>query len=56
LRAARIAAGHTLQSAGEMIGVSKAHYGKIERGLNRLDVARAVQIARLLGVSVESFL
>lgn len=56
LNAARTSAGLTLEQCGEVLGVNKAHMSKIERGVVRLDVARAVRLARWLGVSVESFL
>lgn len=56
LHAARTSAALSLSQCAEVIGVTKDHMAKIERGVVRLDVARAVRLARWIGVSVESFL
>jgi transcriptional regulator with XRE-family HTH domain len=56
LRAARIAAGETLEQAGALIGVNKSHMGKFETGATRLDVARALVLARHYRIPIESFI
>lgn len=56
LRLAREAAGETLDDMGALLGVNRSHASKIELGQVRLDVGRAVRLARHYGVAVESFL
>ena len=56
LKAKRQALGLKLEEAGKIIGVTKAHYRKIEQGVTRLDVARAVKLGSALGLAVESFI
>lgn len=56
LRAARLKAGFTQEQAGAVIGTNKSHYGKLELGTVRLDTARAGKLAKLFGVTVDSFL
>lgn len=56
LRAARLAAGHTLKTAGELIGKTDSHLSKIERGAVTLSAADAVRLARVFGVTVESMM
>ena len=56
LKAARIAAGETLQQAGARIELTKSHYAKAESGAVRLDIARLAVLARAYGVTLESFL
>lgn len=56
LRAARLAAGYTLQRAGEAIGKTASHLSKIERGAVTLTAADAVTLGRAYGVTVESMM
>lgn len=55
LRAARLAAGDTLEAMGELLGANKSHASKIELGQVRLDVERALVLARHYGLPVERF-
>lgn len=54
LRAARVAAGDTQETAGHLIGATKAHYGKYELGRVPLDLTSAALLARRYGVAIES--
>lgn len=56
LRKARLAAGENQEQAGALIGVNKSHFSKIEIGQTRLDIARALVLARHYGVPIESFI
>lgn len=56
LRKARIAAGENQEQAGALIGVNKSHFSKMEIGQTRLDVARALVLARHYGIPIESFI
>lgn len=56
LKAARLERGHSQQAAGDRIGVTKSHMGKIETGGARLDVHRAKVLADWLGVPMEALL
>lgn len=53
LRQARERAGESQAQAGAVVGVNKSHMGKIEQGQVRLDVGRALALARHYGITVE---
>lgn len=55
LRAARLRAGESLAQLGRVLGVNKSHASKIELGQVRLDVERALKLARHYGIPVERF-
>jgi transcriptional regulator with XRE-family HTH domain len=46
----------TQAACAEIIGVSQAHYDKLEKGRTRLDVHRAATLAKRLGCSIEELL
>lgn len=56
LHVRRKAKGYSLEAIGALIGVNKAHMGKIEKGIVRLDIVRAAVIANHLGCDIGSLL
>lgn len=54
LRARRLAAGVSQETAGQWLGCNKAMYGKLELGTVRLDICRARVLAQRLGCNIES--
>lgn len=54
LKERREAAGLSMREAGQLIGVTKQQFAKLEAGANRLDVGRARTLATRLGCSIEA--
>lgn len=52
LRAARIAAGLTTATVGQMIGKTQSHYSKIERGAVRLSATDAAKLCTIWGLAI----
>ena len=56
LRAARLQAGLSQETLGEMLGVSFQQIQKYEKGTNRMDVNRMVECAKVLNVDLDYFI
>ena len=51
----RISIGMSQEKLGEMLGLTFQQVQKYEKGMNRISVARLVEIARILGVDIDFF-
>ena len=55
VRMRRISIGMSQEKLGDMLGLTFQQVQKYEKGMNRISVARLVEIAKILGVDIEFF-
>ena len=55
VRMRRISIGMSQEKLGDMLGLTFQQVQKYEKGMNRISVARLVEIAKILGVEIEFF-
>jgi transcriptional regulator with XRE-family HTH domain len=52
----RVSIGMSQEKLGDMLGLTFQQVQKYEKGMNRISVARLVEIAKILGVDIHFFL
>ena len=55
VRMRRISIGMSQEKLGDMLGLTFQQVQKYEKGMNRISVARLVEIAKILGVDIHFF-
>jgi len=55
VRMRRVSIGMSQEKLGDMLGLTFQQVQKYEKGMNRISVARLVEIARILGVDIDFF-
>ena len=55
VRMRRISIGMSQEKLGDMLGLTFQQVQKYEKGMNRISVARLVEIAKILGVDIDFF-
>jgi transcriptional regulator with XRE-family HTH domain len=56
VRMRRVSIGMSQEKLGDMLGLTFQQVQKYEKGMNRISVARLIEIARILGVDIHFFL
>jgi transcriptional regulator with XRE-family HTH domain len=56
VRMRRVSIGMSQEKLGDMLGLTFQQVQKYEKGMNRISVARLVEIAKILGVDIHFFL
>ena len=56
VRMRRVAIGMSQEKLGDMLGLTFQQVQKYEKGMNRISVARLIEITKILGVDVHFFL
>ncbi len=56
VRMRRVSIGMSQEKLGDMLGLTFQQVQKYEKGMNRISVARLIQIAKVLGVDIHFFL
>jgi transcriptional regulator with XRE-family HTH domain len=56
VRMRRVSIGMSQEKLGDMLGLTFQQVQKYEKGMNRISVARLIEIAKVLGVDIHFFL
>jgi transcriptional regulator with XRE-family HTH domain len=56
VRMRRVSIGMSQEKLGDMLGLTFQQVQKYEKGMNRISVARLIEIAKILGVDIHFFL